>query len=411
MKLKIILAALLFTMSVQAQTNPPTLAVQLAVINIPDPIDLKWAGTNLYVLSGSTATITEFDTSGKIIRFLKDIGSAPSGFDVDNAGNVYVAITGDNQVRKFNPTDDSFKTAAKFGGSGYIGKADKSSGTNSSAFNAPFDVAVTRDGQEISVSDSGNNRTEHFTKDGEFIDSFGKEITGIGQLNSPKGVAYDFYNNLCIVDSGSNRVVLASDYGSQKASGGTGSGLGQFQAPWNLCVNKRGLYVADTGNNRVEVFAPTSSRELSSNDPLRPRLSLSDGLGLNHPKAVAPFEDLLEEKIYIADTGNNRVILVKLPLDNPEAVWKSMKARLAAGDIPGAISYFSIASKDQYRETFASLPKAELISDAKNMGAIKPVSIESDKAQYYFEKVIQGQKITFPIEFSKENGQWKILEY
>ena len=118
-----------------------------------------------------------------------------------------------------------------------------------------------------------------------------------------------------------------------------------------------------------------------------------------------------EEKLYIADTGNNRVILVKLPLDNPEAVWKNMKARLAAGDIPGALSYFSIASKDQYRETFLSLSKAELISDAKNIGTIKPVSIESDKAQYYFENVVDGHKITFPIEFAKENGQWKILEY
>jgi hypothetical protein len=169
--------------------------------------------------------------------------------------------------------------------------------------------------------------------------------------------------------------------------------------------------VADTGNNRVQVFAPTSSRELSSNDPLHPRLSLSDGFGLNHPKSVAAVEDLLEEKIYIADSGNNRVILVKLPLDNPEAVWKSMKARLVVGDISGAISYFSIASKDKYQRSFLSLPKAKLISDAKNMGTITPVSIESDRAQYYFENVVGGQKITFPIEFVKENREWKILEY
>ncbi len=397
-----------------SRTNSNTQAspIQLAVISIPDPVDIKWTGnSNLYVLSGNTATITELDANGKTVRSLSGIGSTPSGLDVDMAGNVYVAVTGDNQVRKFNSTDNSFKLDTKFGSDGYIGKADKSSGTNSSSFNAPFDVAVTPDSREISVSDSGNNRIQHFTKDGGFIDSFGKQFGGIGQLNSPKGLVYDFWNNLSIVDSGNNRIVIASDYGSQKASGGTGSGLGQFQAPWNLCTGKRGLYVADTGNNRVQVFAPTSSHELSSNNPLRPRLSLSGELGLNHPKAVAAFEDLLEEKFYIADTGNNRVLLVKLPLDNPEVVWENMKARLAVGDIPGALSYFSIASKDQYRETFLSLSKAELISDAKNIGTIKPVSIESDKAQYCFENVVDGHKITFPIEFTKENGQWKILEY
>ena len=47
--------------------------------------------------------------------------------------------------------------------------------------------------------------------------------------------------------------------------------------------------------------------------------------------------DFLEEKLYIADTGNNRVILVNLPIDNPEAVWKHMIGCLKAGDVPGAM--------------------------------------------------------------------------
>src|SRR5207247_5075800 len=52
--------------------------------------------------------------------------------------------------------------------------------------------------------------------------------------------------------------------------------------------------------------------------PLQPRVALSGELGLNHPKSVAAVDDLLEERFYIADTGNNRVILIKLPSDNPE---------------------------------------------------------------------------------------------
>jgi hypothetical protein len=149
---------------------------------------------------------------------------------------------------------------------------------------------------------------------------------------------------------------------------------------------------------------------MHSPTPFVPRLALSTELGLNHPKAVAAVDDLLEEKFYIADTGNNRVILVKLPLDNPEAVWNDTRARLKAGDIEGAISHFSMLSKD-YREAFLALSNDELRSMAKDMKDIKPVSIESDKAQYYFESVVDGKTLTFPVEFHKEFGQWKIVEY
>lgn len=75
---------------------PPVL---VSTISVTDPVDIKWtASSNLYVLSGSSATITEYDTNGSSIRSLSGIGSNPSGFDVDAAGNVYVAVTGSNQV-------------------------------------------------------------------------------------------------------------------------------------------------------------------------------------------------------------------------------------------------------------------------------------------------------------------------
>jgi hypothetical protein len=45
------------------------------------------------------------------------------------------------------------------------------------------------------------------------------------------------------------------------------------------------------------------------------------------------------------------------------------------------------------------------------MENIKPVTIESDHAQYYFESVVDGTNITSPVEFEKELGQRKIKEY
>jgi len=42
---------------------------------------------------------------------------------------------------------------------------------------------------------------------------------------------------------------------------------------------------------------------------------------------------------------------------------------------------------------------------------LTPVYIYDDQAEYYFTNQIDGQIITFPVEFDKENGLWKILEF
>jgi hypothetical protein len=123
--------------------SPPVI---LQTINVTDPVDLKWMpGGFLYVLSGSTATLTEFDSSGTAIRTLSGMGSSPQGLDVDSAGNVYVAVTGNNEVEKLNPTETSFRLDLSFNGSGKIGRADGSAGAGAGEFNAPYDVAASDD--------------------------------------------------------------------------------------------------------------------------------------------------------------------------------------------------------------------------------------------------------------------------
>jgi hypothetical protein len=392
---------------------PPVL---LSTIKITDPVDVKWTATsNLYVLSGSTATITEFDANGKTVRSKAGIGANPSGLDVDAAGNVYVAMTGNNQVWKFKPTTNSFDADTSFGNGGFIGNKAGRAGSSSGQLNAPFDVVISHDGQTITVSDTGNQRLQQFDPNGTLAASSDESGGLMRELKSPKGLAFDKFGSfLFIVDSGNNRIVLsltAVRFAPYGTSGTNGAALGQFNGALHLAANERALYVADTGNNRVQVFAHVEGGEMHSPTPFIPRLALSNELGLNHPKAVAAVDDLLEEKVYIADTENNRVLLVKLPSDNPEAAWKDMVTCLKAGDVEGAIGNFSFTSKDKYRDAYLSLPKDKLISDAKDMGPLQPVTIEGDRAQYYFETVVDGNKLMFPVEFHKENGKWKIVEY
>lgn len=397
---------------VNVQTPP----VLLSTLKITDPVDVKWTGTsNLYVLSGSTATITEFDANGKPIRSKNGIGLNPSGLDVDATGNVYVAVTGNNQVWKFKPTANSFEADTSFGNGGFMGNKDGSAGSASNQLNAPFDVVISGDGQKITVSDSGNQRLQQFGLNG--ILAVSSSVYGglMGQLKAPKGLAHDEIGSyLFIVDSGNNRIVLtvtAIRFMPDGMSGTNGAAPGQFNGAMHLAASERALYVADTGNNRVQVFEHVEGGEGRSATPFSPRLTLSGELGLNHPKSVTAVNDLLEEKFYIADTGNNRVILVKLPLDNPEAVWNDLVTRLKAGDFEGAIANFSSMSKDKYREAYITLSKDELQAVVKDISVIQPVYVKSMQAQYYFESVVQGQKLIFPIEFIKEWGHWKIVEF
>jgi hypothetical protein len=145
--------------------------------------------------------------------------------------------------------------------------------------------------------------------------------------------------------------------------------------------------------------------------PFAPRFSLSTELGLTHPSAIAWLEDLREEKLWIADTGNNQVVLIKLPTDNPEAIWQRMKQSLVNGDIPGALSCFASSEVEKYQQAYLALGVNELAKTFSQLPVISPVSVERGEAEYYFQQPVNGIMITFPIHFVREQGKWKILEY
>ena len=389
-----------------------------SAISITDPVDLKvTADGHLYILSRSTATIFEYDATPAPIRSVTIAGTTPTptGLDVDANGNVYVAISALNQVAKYKHASGTgnLELDTSFGTGGFIGSA----GTGDGQFNTPYDVAVSPDGQEIVVSDSGNHRIQRFSVPyfGFFVGTFGSLGSGAGQFNTPKGLTYDNTGYLYIVDSGNNRVVLTTSSSTLGTSGSTGTALGQFQGAVNLCVNPRGIYVGETGNNRVQIFEPIRNINGFSPTPFNARLELSGQFStpLNQPYSVAPIRDLLVERMYIADTGNNRVIKAAVPETNsPDDAWTTMKNSIVInGNIDGAVSQFSTSSGGSYREAFLSIGMTKLQTDLNAVGTLTPVFIKGDKAQYYFERTISGEPVLFTVEFVKENDKWKISSF
>jgi len=391
------------------RVNVQALPVVLRTLKVVDPVDLKCTkGGDLYILSGTTATISEFSSAGKVVRALAGIGPKSTGFDVDGAGNVLVAVSGRSQIWKFRPTANAFEPDRTFGTGGFIGSEDGRPGSAPNQLNAPFDIAVAPNGQEIVVSDCGNHRIQRFTKDGAFVDSFGQKGPGDWQFKGPKGLAFDDIGQLFIADSGHSRVVVALEDGPVAASGEPGRGLGQFGGLISICAGSRGIWVTEAGNNRLQLFDAAHGAEGGRLAPFSPRVAISTELGLSQPGAVAWVHNPLEEECYVADTSNNRVLLVRLPLDNPEATWNAMKRRLLVGDVEGAIPYFACSRAETYRESFRKYRKAELIQMAFQMPPIIPLSVGRDTAEYRFN---DKQSIMVPIEFVKEKGAWKILDY
>ncbi len=102
----------------------------------------------------------------------------------------------------------------------------------------------------------------------EYQSSFGIRGVEEGQFIGPSGMALDGSGDLWVADSGNDRVEKYSPEGEYLASlGGSGSGEGKLLDPAAVAVDASGnVWVADAGNSRVEEFGPGGSfiRDLGS---------------------------------------------------------------------------------------------------------------------------------------------------
>ena len=94
-----------------------------------------------------------------------------------------------------------------------------------------------------------------------------------------------------------------------------------------------------------------------------------------------------------------------------KAVWASMISRLSAGDIEGAVGYFTYSSRWKYKEEF-TLAKDKLPEISAKMGNIEPVYIKDDDAKYRVRIRNEDNEYTHNIWFRKDIfGRWKIDKF
>src|ERR1019366_6300837 len=190
----------------------------------------------------------------------------PFGVAVDAPGNLYIAEFGNNRVRKVS-TNGNMSTLAGSGVSGYSGDGGQAT---SAQLNGPRGVAADGAGN-VYIADSGNNRVRRVTPDGVITTVAGTGVAGVSgdgglavnaQVGNPIALAADFSGNLYIAD-GSARVrklffsgiinTIAGN-GTRGYSGDGGSApSAHLNGPSALAVvgGASPVWVADTLNNAV----------------------------------------------------------------------------------------------------------------------------------------------------------------
>ena len=167
-------------------------------------------------------------------------------------GSIYISDSGNNRIQHFSATGGFLQSW------GVAGSIDSGSAPGGS-FKEPWGIAVGPDGS-VYVADTWNFRIQKFTSDGQFITMWGSA----GQAESPtafwgpRGVAVDKKGHVYITDTGNKRVVVFDANGNFITQfGSSGIDNGQFDEPVGISVDNAGLvYVADTWNKRIQVFVP-----------------------------------------------------------------------------------------------------------------------------------------------------------
>jgi sugar lactone lactonase YvrE len=184
-----------------------------------------------------------------------------SGIAADSAGNIYIADSGNNEIRTLKNVGGSL-TVATLAGSTANGFGSANGTGNQASFNFPLGIAVDAAGN-VYVADENNSQIRKVTPTG-VVSTYAGAAPNYGHTDAtgtaasfygPRGIVKDASGNLYVADDYNNTIrkitpsgvvtTLAGMAGQSGEVDGTGN-VARFSAPHGITIDSSGnLYVAD----------------------------------------------------------------------------------------------------------------------------------------------------------------------
>jgi RHS repeat-associated protein len=213
-----------------------------------EPSDLATSASgNLWVADTENARLEEWNSSGTLVRTVGSYGSENGEFEglygvaIDSAEDVWTSECGNDRIDEFSPE-------------GVFIKSFGSKGSGNEQFNCPEGLAVSSSGN-IYVADRGNHRVLELNSEGKWIKTYSQSTEHEG----PFDVKLDTSGDLWVSYAWESKIAEFGAEGTLLELWGTkGTAPGDLEDAYRLKIGPEGnIWVAEWGNNRVQVFTPT----------------------------------------------------------------------------------------------------------------------------------------------------------
>lgn len=209
-------------------------------------------------IAGSSGQPGSNDGAGTLSRF-----QAPTRLTVDSGGNVYVTDTGNSTIRKISPAGTVSTIAGQVGACG-----TQDGGGAQARFCNPQGITVDKSGN-LFIADTQNNTIRKIDPSGRVTTIAGQagvcgSADGQGteaMFCQPRDVTVDAWNNVYVADTANSTIRMIDPKGKVTtlagaagvcASADGATGASRLCSPSGITVDSRdNLYVADTGNSTI----------------------------------------------------------------------------------------------------------------------------------------------------------------
>ncbi len=241
--------------------------------------------------------------------------NTPSGLCIDRRGNLILADTANHRIRKIDPKGEVTTLA----GNGEAGLKDGPA--LEAQFNGPIGVAADEKGN-VYVADSYNDCIRKISTDGTVSTIAGGKSPGLadGQaeaslFDTPSGIAIDSQGNLFVADTGNDRIRRITPQGEVTtfAGGEAGGDIGNFHGPTGIAVTHDGfVFVTDRHSGRIRRITPEGEVEIYAGSSAGFRDGRGAGARFNSPAGIAVDR---RGNLFVADSENYLIRAVSPSLE------------------------------------------------------------------------------------------------